>query len=78
MDAHACNTYIMFMHIHVIHTCLYTYSRQQLTLHLASVPENFDEEDIIREFERFGEVQSVNICKSRYCALDTFSWLRSL
>ena len=37
--------------------------RQQLTLHLASIPDGYQEADIIKDFSPFGALQSVNICR---------------
>ena len=36
--------------------------RQQLTLHLATIPEGYDEARIRHEFAKYGKIQSVNIC----------------
>ncbi|MGB1605360.1 MAG: hypothetical protein ACPIOQ_72180, partial [Promethearchaeia archaeon] len=36
--------------------------RQQLTLHLATIPEGYDEARIRQEFAKYGKLQSVNIC----------------
>lgn len=36
--------------------------RQQLTLHLATIPEGYDEARIRQEFAKYGKIQSVNIC----------------